>query len=188
MNADWQLFQNALTPAECNRVIKYAQRNYDLQPATVGHGGSSRIDPKLRTSQIRWLDRADVELYWLFARVERMALQANANAFGFDLSGFCEIQFTEYHGANADHYDWHQDNNWRIQKPFDRKLSMVMNLSDPNGYDGGMLELRGDPIHENFRNQGSAIFFPSFLWHKANPVTRGTRYSLVTWIQGPHFR
>ena len=38
------------------------------------------------------------------------------------------------------------------------------------------------------RPQGSVIVFPSFVWHRVTPVTKGTRYSLVLWTCGQPFR
>jgi PKHD-type hydroxylase len=35
---------------------------------------------------------------------------------------------------------------------------------------------------------GDALVFPSFLRHRVTPVSRGVRYSLVTWIEGPQWR
>ena len=40
------------------------------------------------------------------------------------------------------------------------------------------------PIQE----QGSIIVFASNLWHRIAPVTKGVRYSLVSWIFGPPFQ
>jgi hypothetical protein len=36
--------------------------------------------------------------------------------------------------------------------------------------------------------KGSIIVFPSFLWHRVKPVTRGVRYSLVLWHLGYPFK
>ena len=38
------------------------------------------------------------------------------------------------------------------------------------------------------KNQGSAVFFPSFIEHQAEKVTKGKRYSLAVWWDGPHWR
>ena len=38
------------------------------------------------------------------------------------------------------------------------------------------------------RVKGSVIVFPSFVWHRVAPVTKGTRYSLVIWNLGFPFR
>ena len=36
--------------------------------------------------------------------------------------------------------------------------------------------------------KGSIIIFPSFVWHRVKPVTKGTRYSLVMWNLGKPFK
>jgi PKHD-type hydroxylase len=36
--------------------------------------------------------------------------------------------------------------------------------------------------------KGSIVVFPSFLWHRVKPVTKGTRYSLVLWHLGYPFK
>ena len=72
-------------------------------------------------------------------------------------------------------------------------------MSDPKEYEGGDFEfnLRGldgnkedtkvfPPIE--FKKQGSVLIFPSFLWHKVNSITKGTRYSLVMWTLGEQFK
>ena len=73
-----------------------------------------------------------------------------------------------------------------------RKLSMTVNLTNPDNYAGGNLKFDLGPhagkkrfkVCEEIRPQGSIIIFPSFLYHCVTPVTRGTRYSLVLWSLG----
>ena len=36
--------------------------------------------------------------------------------------------------------------------------------------------------------KGSVIVFPSFVWHRVKPVTKGVRYSLVMWNLGYPFK
>jgi PKHD-type hydroxylase len=188
MNSWWQLFSKALSEEECAFIVKHGLNHKPVQ-ATVGHGGKSIVDDHLRRSTVRWLDRADSNLAGLFARIEKMALQANANAFGFDIHGFHEVQFTEYNADNSGVYGWHEDLNWTKATPFDRKMSMVIQLSKPDEYTGGKLEFANDPLKDGqFSNQGDAIFFPSFNRHRVTPVKLGIRYSLVTWFVGPKFR
>lgn len=188
MTAWWQLFAKAFSEEECANLVKYGLAHRPVQ-ATVGHGGKSVVDDHLRRSTVRWFDRADPNLNWFYARIEKMALQANANAFGFDVSGFFEVQFTEYNAENSGGYGWHEDLNWTKATPYDRKMSMVIQLSKPDDYTGGKLEFANDPLGEGrFTNQGDTIFFPSFNRHRVTPVKLGVRYSLVTWFVGPKFR
>ena len=184
----WQSFNGAFSKAECEQLVAYGLKKTPVT-ATVGHGGKSVVDDHLRRSKVRWLNRADPHLSELYARIECMALKANANAFGFDLSGFHEVQFTEYNADDSGTYGWHEDNNWTKDTPFDRKMSMVIQLSDKEDYTGGRLELTHDPLPAGtFENQGDVIFFPAFNRHRVTPVKLGLRYSLVTWFVGPKFR
>ena len=70
-----------------------------------------------------------------------------------------------------------------------RKLSLVVQLSDPEDYEGGDLEIYTG--HEPLvvkKKKGMTAFFPSYQLHGVTPVTKGTRYSLVVWVHGPAFR
>ena len=70
-----------------------------------------------------------------------------------------------------------------------RKISVILPLSDPKSYGGGNFQLsfgKAKTIKEG-REQGTMLFFPSYLWHRVTPLTKGTRYSLVAWICGKPF-
>ena len=74
---------------------------------------------------------------------------------------------------------------------------MALCLSDRKEYTDGDLEFvrEGPPdikpdivTNKELGNKGSICFFPSFMWHRVKPVTKGTRYSLVIWFSGKDFR
>ena len=46
---------------------------------------------------------------------------------------------------------------------------------------------RRHPLKE-LSGKGSMVIFPSDTFHRVNPVTKGTRYSLVIWCVGDPFR
>ncbi len=85
-------------------------------------------------------------------------------------------------------------NNMMVGKT--RKLSVTLNLTDSSEYEGGNLmfdfgEHSDDnrfQLVEEAREQGSIIIFPSPVYHKIEPVTQGTRYSLVMWNLGRPLR
>lgn len=184
----WQTFGKALTKEECQFLIQYGL-THDPVEATIGHQGTNVVDEHVRRSKVRWLSRTDPQLATLYDKINCMALKANGNAFGFDIAGFHEVQFTEYNADNKGTYAWHEDNNWTKNTPYDRKMSMVIQLSDKDDYTGGELKLTHDPLPAGtFENQGDAIFFPAFNRHMVTPVKLGVRYSLVTWFVGPKFR
>ena len=113
---------------------------------------------------------------------------ANRESFNIDANFIFEVQFTEYSATKEQHYSWHHDINWTQDSGYDRKLSVSIQLSDPDEYDGGDLEFKIFKTPEDYRKQGSVIVFPSYLEHQVTPVTKGTRYSLVSWIEGPRWR
>jgi len=67
-----------------------------------------------------------------------------------------------------------------------RHLSIIMNLN--NNYKGGDLIFTDQKETEIKRlklDKGSIVFFPSnFMYpHKIEPITKGTRYSIVAWLE-----
>jgi PKHD-type hydroxylase len=71
-----------------------------------------------------------------------------------------------------------------------RKLSISIQLTDPEEYEGGELKLY-DGEEEGVlmdKTQGTLIIFPSYVLHEVMPVTKGTRNSLVTWVTGKQFK
>ena len=106
--------------------------------------------------------------------------------WNFDIDGIEPIQLTRY--TSGQFYEWHSDEEYITKREYHRKLTCVVQLTDPNEYEGGNLEfyeLTEYPKAEEVKTRGTAIFFPSFLLHSASPVTKGTRYSLAAWFDGP---
>lgn len=182
----WEVWTSALTPQECAAIIERGQK-YPPQTATVGFSDSSRTDQSFRSSVIRWLDpKADRDIV---ERIMQFAQSSNRTNFGFDIEAPFELQFTEYHGSEGGKYNWHQDVWLDSDRPFARKLSVVVQLSQPEDYEGGAFEFFSvQSPGPKFAPQGSILLFPSFLEHRVLPVTKGLRCSLVTWIEGPNWR
>lgn len=187
MNDYWQIRSGLFQPQTCATWIKQAM-DLPLGEATVGHGGPGGVNDSIRRSQIRWITRVrPFEALW--DRVLELFHEANSVAFGFNLWQLPPLQFTQYSAEREEFYNWHEDITWVRSGLVHRKLSMIIQLSDPASYEGGDFELqdtKGDPVQ--IRAQGSVIVFPSFLTHRVTPVTKGVRYSLVGWMEGPKFR
>jgi PKHD-type hydroxylase len=185
----WLYFDQALNSDWCDYVVNYAQENYTPRDAVIGFD-DIKHDANYRKSKVRWLDarseKAIVDEIWYYAN------QANRNSFDLDLRYVNEIQFTEYIGNpdNPGKYDWHHDVDWAEGRAFHRKLSIVFQLTDPNEYEGGGFQFdnRLPQLPDEAFNKGSVIVFPSFHKHRITPVTSGLRHSLVTWVEGPHWR
>lgn len=184
----YHVFPRAISVDKCSEIIRRGM-HLQSQNASIGFT-EDRVDNSYRISTIRWF--YEPENKDLSRIMMDHALFANREYFGFDISfGSHELQFTEYHGTNSGKYDWHHDVFWENKRHHDRKLSVVIQLNDPSTYQGGNFEFRmpHDPSElQLFRQQGSILVFPSFFEHRVTPVTSGTRYSLVSWIDGPKFR
>ena len=200
-------FKSALTPRFCDELVRYG---LDQKESIALTGGFENKDnkpltseeekdlKKKRDSNIVWLNDR-----WIYKEIQPYIHQANNNAgwnFDWDFSESC--QFTIY--KKKQYYDWHCD-SW--DKPYMedgptkgkiRKLSVTVSLTDPQEYKGGELEFdfrNEDPDKKpNMRActeilpKGSLVVFPSFVWHRVKPVTKGVRYSLVIWNLGYPFR
>ena len=116
-------------------------------------------------------------------------IKANNEVWRLDLTGFNMFSdrpnILRYKAEEKGHYDWHFDYGSAFSN---RKMSFSIQLSDPSEYDGGMLEIVGMPPNEETRKKGTIIMFPSYVRHRVTPVTRGTRYCIVGWVHGPHFK
>ena len=157
----------------------------------MGVDGSVTVND-YRKSKIRFIQRDDPNFTFLFDELWKLAIQSNDEWFGFHLSKITYIQLAEYDESYQGEYKAHQDVFWMNGDPdYHRKLSCVVQLSDSNIYEGGNLEIynvKNEIDLENRRSQGTVIFFPSFYYHAVTPVTKGVRFSLTCWFDGPKFR
>jgi len=176
---DQWAWMNVFTPEECDSIINIGKRNVLKVAQTYGKKDTRR------KSNVCFLKPSD-ETYWIFERLAGAAIDINKNHFQFELSGFSEgLQFTEY-VAPVGKYGWHADNS---PNQVIRKLTLVAQLSDPNDYDGGLLQINPAGNEETpDLSRGQVVAFPSHVLHQVTPVTAGSRYSLVVWATGPRFK
>jgi PKHD-type hydroxylase len=176
----WAYLPRALTKEQCEQVIKLGE---SLLPNTAETFGG--VCPDVRDSKVSWIQPSS-DSEWLFRHMTDIVLNLNNQFFKFDLDGFAEgLQFTKYE-APAGKYDVHIDKSY--SKGI-RKLSVVVQLSDPADYEGGELCIQTSNNPQPMqKEQGFLVAFPSYVLHGVQPVTKGTRYSLVAWLTGPAFK
>ena len=174
----WAWLQDAFSESEIDAIC-YMGSKLQLRAGTV-----MGDEKGVRDSQISFIYPND-NTFWLFNKLKFMINDFNEKYFKFDLSAMNQgLQYTEYN-APYQHYSWHIDKGFGV-----RKLSMSIQLSDPDDYEGGELELwfgGKEPVKIEKR-KGLITFFPSYVMHRVAPVTKGTRKSLVCWISGPPFK
>ena len=165
-------------------IIKLGEQK-QISNAEVFDGEQSE---KVRKTKVSWIKEEELSTSPLVDIISK----ANKNAgWNYQLTGFEPFQYSIY--EKDDHYNWHIDSHAR---PYDngliRKLSFTLCLSDD--YKGGSFELcKPNPkpekhLYKKFDlKKGSMIIFPSFVWHKVNPVLEGVRKTLVGWVVGKPF-
>lgn len=147
--------------------------------------GGVRNDNSFRASSISWIPQTESNVK-LYKSIGDFVKSVNDQLYKFDISGFTEpIQFSEY-PKGAGYYDWHMDTG---PNTGNRKLSVVIQLSSPDEYEGGDFEVMNSKnVQVAPKDKGTAIIFPSYILHRVTPVTKGVRKSLAVWISGPRFK
>ena len=126
-------------------------------------------------------------------QITRQISNINNNFWNFDIRyiPIREDSPSAFKYSIGGKFNWHMD---ITPAAATRKLSYSIQLSDTNDYEGGDLEFfDGDNTGKNEKNpklreKGNIIVFPSYLWHRITPITKGIRYAMVGWIHGPSYR
>ena len=205
---DWYYFVSAIDKKTCNKIKRLSNKKFEdagvdrkkgttAEERITGKKPDMGLDKKARESKICWTNEQ-----WVYDLIWTYMMTANAKAgWNFDITYAESSQITKYMPGGF--YTWHTDggsdslsghkfdNNDNLDGTV-RKLSMTVLLNDT--YDGGDFRFASyskgkhsvdtPPIDK----VGTVIVFPSFKEHKVDPVTKGIRYSLVTWFVGPPFK
>jgi PKHD-type hydroxylase len=173
----YSFWESVFTKEECEKIIDIGNQNL-IEGSTIGN-------TNLRSSSIHWVFPEN-QNQWIFEKLNLIVQNINSQYFHFDLSGFAEgLQFTKYTAPDGE-YRKHTDRLFNI---ITRKLSITVQLSDPEDYEGGEFLLYNEESPVILpKKQGTVLVFPSFTLHEVKKVNSGTRYSLVAWITGPAFK
>ena len=189
MRGEWCYFRQYFTPEQCDKILKDGLE-LPAQDAKLGVAGMNERDPgDHRKSKIRFLQQSNhPQFQWLFNELWLLGMVANRDWFNFHITNLSFVQLAEYDASYSGEYKRHHDVFWVNNDNYHRKLTCVIQLTDPSTYEGGdfeMYELTDYPNKEELRTQGTVIFLPSFIPHAALAVTKGTRHSLAVWFEGP---
>ncbi len=162
------------------------------------------VNKDKRNSENAWVPSS----HWIGGFIWHYVQRANRENFLYDISNIDAeaIQYTKYSVGNF--YTWHNDaglqNTYKPKSTGShsvqdflnlnvesvRKLSFVLQLSNPNDYEGGNLQLIDEEGKSYFapRKRGSIIIFDSRTQHRVLKVTKGERKSVVGWVVGPRWK
>ena len=179
MRYPYHIWPSAIDNEVIEKIITHAQM---IKPRKAQLFSSADSLSSWRSSQVRWLTAS-----WISDLILPYVRQAN-ESFKIDFDDDIEMQFTDYFASEQGHYNWHHDVNWHSQSERDRKISVTIQLSDSDSYEGGDFEFEDIITNTNFRAKGTILIFPSYLRHRVTTVTKGRRSSLVAWVSGPHWK
>ena len=204
---EWYIFQGALDKKTCNKIKRLAKDNWEDssvdttkeitdEERKTGRKGDYKPDPKTRISDISWITDQ-----WVYDTIWPFMQEANEKAgWGYHIKAAESMQITRYRKGGF--YNFHIDGNGDQLSAYHnpqnafmhghvRKLSMTTLLSD--SYEGGEFQFASYGKEEcnistpEFNTVGSIVVFPSAMEHRVASITKGVRYSLVTWFVGPPF-
>ena len=169
------------------------------------HGDA--LNKEKRNSMNAWVPTS----HWVGGFIWHYIMRANRENFLYDLHCIDgeSMQYTRY--SEGQFYGWHNDAGLSTQyKPVSvgnhgegraqdflnekleliRKLSFAMQLSDPDDYEGGNVQLLTEDGKSYIapRQRGCIMLFDSRTQHRVLKVTKGVRNSLVGWTVGPRWK
>lgn len=138
---------------------------------------------------IRRVMKADIDkIVGIPGMMHGIMLHANFHTWRLDISHVEQSEFLQY--AEGGFYKSHIDQSWSEEgrKLVNvRKLSAICNMNDD--YEGGRFYIQtGSERLYVPLTKGAICVFPSVMVHGIEPVEKGTRYSVVSWLLGPHWR
>ena len=189
------LFKDALSEKDRNKIKRIAKKSgYGKATTRDDNNETKKPDKKVRNT-----DTAFSSDQFLYDTLCPFVHSANESAgWKYDLDWFEPVQVARY--RKNQHYAWHRDGSGDHfgvypegnSKGKVRKVSLVACLS--NGYVGGDLELALQNQEEENETLypeigvGDVIVFPSYVFHRSTPITKGTKYSAAMWCLGPPFK
>lgn len=175
---------DVFTKEELKKIISL-EKELSFSDATTGT--SVLNDSSIRQTKVSWVQN-NIDNYYIYSKLCNTAVILNSIYFQFDLHGYNEsLQYSIYE-EGIGHYTWHYDMGTVFNSP-PRKLTTILMLSDHREYSGGDLEIYNERSPKKLEKVfGRVYVFPSYIYHRVTPVTKGTRRTLVGWVCGNRFK
>lgn len=186
----------------CDEVITHYKTKCPSMDAKTVVKGQEYAETDHRKTITRWSLPGD----WVPSFMSNYINIANEINFGFDI---CAMYYTECHMLEygpGNYYHWHADTSMeqctRREPPswgtvhvdytdYVRKLSFTLQLSDPDDYTGGEMQMVDSFTNSSTilpKDRGTLCVFDSRVPHRIKPVKTGKRYALVGWALGPKWK
>ena len=170
-------YEDAIPHVLCNDLIHW---NWNFKPSTYANhkGKLTNSDDRVRMDEV-WIKNADIYYNDVKASIEYVIKKYSKEHPLFNVQHMTDFRINRYSegGFMSKHVDnIHHSHGQQYGYPL---ASVLLYLNDE--YEGGEFVVADQGYHPT---KGSAIIFPSnFMFpHEAKPVTKGMRWSVVTWL------
>jgi len=177
--------------ADACAALRAEMRSAHGDPATVSGGKYQQsVAPELRRTTRAAVPASTCESIMRLLMARKEAVEQH---FAMSLTDCEDPHFLCYRAG--DFFVAHQDGNTARDATRSRKISAVLFLSAqsdeplPDTYGGGSLLLHGPDSGRSLRvpvapAPGTLVAFRSETTHEVMPVTRGERFTIVSWYWG----
>tara|TARA_Y100000592_G_scaffold2270_1_gene3498 strand:- start:169 stop:714 length:546 start_codon:yes stop_codon:yes gene_type:complete len=163
----------------CNDIIKIIDEKCHKSMTTMGG-----LDINIRNVLGLTLDNKKNKILYekINKKIEELYVYYKIKFKTLDNNKINQIDLLKYNPGGK--YEVHVD----TKTDYTRSISVILNLNDT--YEGGNLLFTNplkvsEELKELKLKKGTVVFFPStFMYpHGIQPITKGTRYSIVSWLQ-----
>jgi SM-20-related protein len=190
---DLRLTPNFLDEVTCRQLIQDAQASGSDAASVYGQGDGGQVNDLVRRAKRLKLPATTTEFVKQKLIEHRETMEEQ---FSIPLNSCEEPQFLRY--DVGDFFVAHQDGNTgliRLKSDTERRVSIVILLNPQSEnpvsgtYSGGSLKFsdyRAEPQYSEFPlpiEAGTLVAFRSERTHEVTPITRGERYSIVSWYR-----
>lgn len=175
----WVQYQNYFSDQICDLLInKYTKKyqGYDNDKSTMGI--INIFDQYKNTSHA-----------WITDPIWNLIKDSNDSNFLLDINRLYQCNILHF-GFNNE-WNFHEDCDWWFNPlPFDKKLTMIIELDNYYDYEGGEYGcyMNTVPIPKKHLTRGTVTIFPSFIRYSVEPITKGNKKILLAYATGPKFR
>jgi len=177
---DCAVFEGHLTDKFCTQLIKeYSKKKHTKLPPIIGNNDGT-INKEIRDVSRLMLPQNK----GIGGVLTSTALNANHYWWQYNITHSNQTEFLMYEPGGR--YTSHVD-TFHAHTDETRKLTALAFLND--NFEGGkfFLNASGTPFYPP-QKAGTVLVFPAYMVHGVEPVTKGIRYSVVTWMVGPYFK
>ena len=193
INDLYKIRKKVLNEKQCKDIVTLWP-HLESKPAEIYNDVVDKAEETdFRQGEVAWLSPESCP-HWERIRDEITRWNLSKH---FILNGSFSIQLARYTVGGK--FKRHQDisvKQWsNMAFPYScRKISATLQLSDDKDYEGGDFLFFSKKTEEGSealsapRGKGDMFMFPSYCEHSVEPVTKGERFSLVIWAEGPYWR